>query len=51
MALTAARIDYVFLGEELGGRPSDNDCYDADGHVLYSKLAETDRFRDVFDDS
>ena len=45
-ALLESGIDYVFLGDELGGRPPEADCYDADGHVLYGKLAETDRFRD-----
>ena len=45
-ALLEAEIDYVFLGDELGGRPSEPGCYDADGHVLYDKVAETDRFRD-----
>ena len=45
-ALLAAGIDYVFLGEELGGRPREPDCYDDDGYVLYGKVAETDRFRD-----
>lgn len=44
-ALRAARIDYVFLGAELGGRPADGEFYDADGHVLYDRLAESDAFR------
>lgn len=46
MALEAAGIEYTFLGGELGGRPSDRSCYDADGRVLYDRLAETDLFQD-----
>jgi uncharacterized protein (DUF488 family) len=30
---------YVFLGHELGGRPTEPDCYDAAGHVLYGRVA------------
>ena len=45
-ALLQFGVDYVFFGDELGGRPSAADGYDEDGHVLYGKLAETDRFRD-----
>ena len=41
-----AGIEYTFLGAELGGRPADRSCYDADGRVLYQRLAETDLFDD-----
>ena len=41
-----AGIDYVFLGAELGGRPADRSCYDAEGRVLYERLADTDLFDD-----
>lgn len=44
-ALRAAGIEYGFLGKELGGRPSGDEFYDAGGHVLYGRLAATDRFR------
>jgi uncharacterized protein (DUF488 family) len=37
-------IDYVFLGQELGGRPSDAACY-VDGRVDYARLARTPAFR------
>lgn len=37
-------IQYVFMGSELGGRPADRSCYDAMGHVLYERLAQTDDF-------
>ena len=41
-----AGIEYTFLGAELGGRPADRSCYDADGRVLYGRLADTDAFDD-----
>ena len=45
-ALERAGIEYVFLGGELGGRPADRSCYDEDGRVSYTRLAETDLFDD-----
>ena len=39
-----AGIDYAFLGKELGGQPRDRACYDADGRIMYDKLAETAAF-------
>ena len=42
----AVGIEYTFLGAELGGRPADRSCYDADGRVLYERLANTDAFDD-----
>lgn len=44
--LETAGVGYVFLGAELGGRPADRSCYDADGRVLYEHLANTDKFED-----
>ena len=45
-ALERADIGHVFLGTELGGRPADRSCYDADGRVNYDRLANTDFFDD-----
>ena len=45
-ALESTGIGYVFLGGELGGRPRDRSCYDADGRVRYDRLAESDLFDD-----
>ena len=45
-ALEAAGISYMFLGAELGGRPADQSCYDANGRVLYERIANTDLFED-----
>jgi uncharacterized protein (DUF488 family) len=42
--LTEAGIKYVFVGQELGGRPEGEQYYDADGHVLYAKYAESTLF-------
>ena len=42
--LQAAGIRYVFLGEELGGRPDGDRFYDHEGHVLYGRMAESPRF-------
>ncbi len=39
-------ISYVFLGGELGGRPVNRSCYDANGRVRYDLLADTDPFDD-----
>jgi uncharacterized protein (DUF488 family) len=41
----AVGVKYLFLGKELGGRPEAPDFYDADGHVLYVKVAETEIFQ------
>ena len=43
--MTQAGIRYVFLGKELGGRPESRDCYDAEGHVLYGKVAASESFQ------
>lgn len=45
-ALEDIGVGYAFLGGELGGRPADRSCYDADGQVLYDRVAATDAFDD-----
>lgn len=42
--LAAAQMRYAFGGGELGGRPSEPTCYDIEGHVLYGRLARSQRF-------
>ncbi|MCU0536245.1 MAG: DUF488 domain-containing protein [Hydrococcus sp. Prado102] len=42
-ALEKEGIRYVFLGQELGARPSDLECY-VDGKAVYEKIAVTDAF-------
>lgn len=44
-SLEAAGIRYLYLGEELGGRPSNPAHYDATGRVLYGRLQEEPRFQ------
>ena len=39
-------IDYQFMGEGLGGRPKGDKYYDNEGHVLYSVLAESNKFKE-----
>jgi uncharacterized protein (DUF488 family) len=43
LALSANHIKYVFMGDLLGGRPKDDDCY-TDGKVDYTKTREKDFF-------
>ena len=40
------QITYVFVGETLGGLPSDRSCYDYDGKVVYDLIKEKDFFKD-----
>ena len=42
--LKACGMRYVFLGKELGGRPTDPACYEH-GRASYSRMAQTDLFR------
>jgi uncharacterized protein (DUF488 family) len=48
-ALRAREIGYLFLGEELGGRPAADEHYDADGHALYGPMSQEPRFREAID--
>jgi uncharacterized protein (DUF488 family) len=40
-----AGAKYLFLGEQLGGRPEGDGFYDAEGRVLYGKVAADETFR------
>lgn len=44
--LSEIDIAYVFLGEELGGRPKGPELYNEAGDVLYDEVARTERFAD-----
>lgn len=48
-ALARHRIRYVFLGDLIGGRPSETKFYDSEGYVLYDRLAESTQFRKGLD--
>jgi uncharacterized protein (DUF488 family) len=45
-SLQQADIKYLYLGKELGGRPDEDEYYDAEGRVLYYRLAESPMFLD-----
>lgn len=38
-------IRYVYMGDKIGGLPSDSSCY-TEGHIDYAKLREKDFFRE-----
>ncbi|MFT3825127.1 MAG: DUF488 domain-containing protein [Chitinophagaceae bacterium] len=38
-------IKYVFMGDSIGGRPSDPTCYDKDGKVDYEQVKSKDFFQ------
>ena len=44
-ALRTAGIEYLFLGQQLGGHPEGADFYDADGRVRYDRLADSAAFQ------
>ncbi len=44
-AIKGAGVKYLFLGDELGGRPGEAQFYDATGRALYWKIAEGDPFK------
>ena len=43
-ALKVVQTKYLYLGNELGGKPKQQSFYDEDGYVLYWKIAETPSF-------
>lgn len=49
VALAESGLIYLFMGEELGGRPSRPDHYDAEGHALYGLMAEEPVFQRAID--
>jgi uncharacterized protein (DUF488 family) len=48
-ALKDRAIEYLFLGDLLGGRAEDWQFYDAAGHVLYDRVAQSPPFRQGID--
>jgi len=45
-AVLGQGMRYGFYGKELGGRPEGDEFYDAQGHVLYSEVAQSPPFQD-----
>jgi uncharacterized protein (DUF488 family) len=48
-ALPSSGIKYTYLGDQLGGRPGSPEFYDAEGHALYSKMAQSRTFTDALE--
>jgi uncharacterized protein (DUF488 family) len=44
-ALAKSGIDYLHMGASLGGRPTQEDFYDSQGHVFYDMMAGTEEFK------
>ncbi|HMP79747.1 MAG TPA: DUF488 domain-containing protein [Pirellulaceae bacterium] len=44
-ALVAAGLKYIFMGDQLGGRPHGDEFYDQEGHVLYYRVAHSPHFQ------
>ena len=44
-SLEGKGITYIFMGDSLGGRPSDPSLYDAQGRADYSLIADTPAFQ------
>lgn len=44
-SLESHDIRYIYMGNELGGRPPETEYYDAEGRVLYFRVAASDRFK------
>jgi uncharacterized protein (DUF488 family) len=47
--LTRLGVRYLFLGEDLGGRPTREEHYDTEGHALYGPMSEEASFRMAVD--
>jgi len=43
-AVGQVKISYHFMGKELGGRPDGEEFYDAEDHVIYSRVAQSPLF-------
>lgn len=43
-AVESAGMRYLFMGQELGGRPEGEEFLDEEGHALYHRMAELPRF-------
>jgi uncharacterized protein (DUF488 family) len=45
--LATAQLKYLYLGDIVGGRPKDESCYDAEGRVLYGRVARQPEFQEA----
>lgn len=44
-SLTSVNINYVYLGDSLGGRPHDPSCHDINGRVSYQLVQQQEFFK------
>ena len=44
-AITAAGFTYSYMGDVIGGKPTDPEYLDANGKVIYEKLSESEKFQ------
>ena len=44
-AILAAGLRYLYLGDAIGGKPADPAFRDGDGRIVYSRVAESEKFR------
>jgi uncharacterized protein (DUF488 family) len=44
-AVKAAGMQYLYLGDAIGGRAEGAEFYDEEGRALYNKVAETEKFQ------
>lgn len=47
--LRTANVRYAFMGDQLGGRPSNSQFYDEDGRVLYDEWSASQLFKEGLD--
>lgn len=48
-ALKKAGLYYIFMGDAIGGVPSDRSLYDEEGYVDYGRISQTEGFREAID--
>ncbi len=44
--LNSYNIKYVYMGDKIGGRPLNDECYDDEGFFDYEKMAQTQEFKE-----
>lgn len=44
-AVRQSSMQYLFMGDTLGGRPSERSCYDTEGNVQYDRVEEQEFYR------
>ncbi len=49
MNLPQHAIKYLYMGDQLGGRPGAPEFYDAEGHALYGRMAQSRTFTDALE--